>query len=78
MTVAPGSKVRQLYEKMPFFFNFRMYVFNVTNKDEMMQGSEFDLIASELKLGNAFFIIQNYSMIFHREAKATRDWSIFL
>lgn len=40
MNVAPGSKVRPFYEKAPFFVDFRIYIFNVTNKDEIMQGSE--------------------------------------
>lgn len=40
MNVAPGSKVRPFYAKAPFFVDFRVYVFNITNKDEIMQGSE--------------------------------------
>lgn len=36
----PGSRVRPIYEKPPFFFNFLIYVFNVTNKNEVIQGSK--------------------------------------
>ena len=40
MNVAPGSRLRPFYEKPPFFLNFKAYVFNVTNKEEVMQGSK--------------------------------------
>lgn len=29
-----------MYEKPPFFLNFLIYVFNVTNKDDVVNGSE--------------------------------------
>lgn len=41
MNVAPGSKLRPLYIKAPIFADFRVYMFNVTNKDEVIQGSEY-------------------------------------
>lgn len=40
MNVAPGSELRPLYEKTPFFIHFRLRVFNITNKEEVIQGSE--------------------------------------
>lgn len=43
MNVAKDSKVRPFYEKAPFFVNFRIYLFNVTNKNEVLQGSESNL-----------------------------------
>lgn len=39
MNVAKDSKIRPFYEKAPFFVDFRIYVFNVTNKDEVIRGS---------------------------------------
>lgn len=38
--VAKGSKLRPYYIKVPFFINFHVYLFNVTNKDDVIQGSE--------------------------------------
>lgn len=40
MNVSKESKVRPFYEKAPFFVDFRIYLFNITNKHEVIQGSE--------------------------------------
>lgn len=40
MHLGNDSKIRPFYEKAPIYIDFRIYVFNVTNKDEMLQGSE--------------------------------------
>lgn len=40
INVAPNSAIRPLYEKAPFFIDFRIRVFNITNKDEVIAGSE--------------------------------------
>lgn len=40
MNVAPDGRLRPFYEKPPFYLHFLAYVFNVTNKDEVIQGSE--------------------------------------
>lgn len=47
MNLAPGSRLRPLYEKQPFYFHFLAYVFNVTNKDEVIQGSELNSQSNE-------------------------------
>lgn len=60
--MAPGSKVRPFYEKTPFFLNFRVYVFNVTNKDEMIQGSELNVIDQKLKLATLLKLIPLFSI----------------
>lgn len=36
----PLNQVRPVYEKMPFYFNFIVRIFNVTNKEDVIQGSE--------------------------------------
>lgn len=40
MHLGNDSKIRPFYEKAPIYLDFRIYVFNVTNKDEVLQGSE--------------------------------------
>lgn len=40
INVAPGSDIRPLYEKAPFFINFKVHLFNVTNKEEVNEGSK--------------------------------------
>lgn len=35
----PGSELRELYVKTPFFVNFRVYLFNLTNPDDVTKGS---------------------------------------
>lgn len=40
MNVAPGSSIRPFYEKAPIFLEFRIFVFNVTNKEEILAGGE--------------------------------------
>lgn len=37
--LVPGSPIRAVYEKPPFYLNFLIYVFNVTNKEEVISGS---------------------------------------
>lgn len=36
----PGSKVREVYAKSPDPVEFRIYVFHVTNKDDVMHGAK--------------------------------------
>lgn len=38
MTVTPDSDVRPLYSKVPFPIDFRVYIFNITNKEEVQSG----------------------------------------
>ncbi|XP_055299621.1 sensory neuron membrane protein 1-like [Sitodiplosis mosellana] len=40
INVAPGSTIRPLYEKAPFFIDFRVRLFNVTNKEEIIEGKK--------------------------------------
>lgn len=40
INVAPGSALRPLYTKVPFAIDFRVYIFNVTNKDEVTKGAK--------------------------------------
>lgn len=40
ITVAPDSAIRSMYTKVPFPIDFRIYVFNVTNKDEVTKGGK--------------------------------------
>lgn len=47
MNLAPGSRLRPFYEKQPFYLHFLAYVFNVTNKDEVIQGSELNSQSNE-------------------------------
>lgn len=36
----PGSELRELYVKTPFYLNFRVYLFNLTNPDEVSEGNK--------------------------------------
>nr|QGW45470.1 sensory neuron membrane protein 1d [Bradysia odoriphaga] len=36
----PGTEIRELYTKVPFPIDFRMYIFNITNKDEVTKGAK--------------------------------------
>ncbi|KAG4080358.1 hypothetical protein HA402_010850 [Bradysia odoriphaga] len=36
----PGSDIRELYTKVPFPIDFRIYIFNITNKDEVTKGAK--------------------------------------
>lgn len=47
MNVAKNSKIRPMYEKAPFFVDFRVYLFNVTNKNEVLKGSENILLVEQ-------------------------------
>lgn len=40
VNVGKGSEIRPFYEKAPMV-NFRIHMFNVTNKDEVIKGSKF-------------------------------------
>lgn len=40
INVAPGTRLRGFYQKPPVYLDFKIYLFNVTNKDEVNQGSE--------------------------------------
>lgn len=51
MHLGKSSKIRPFYEKAPFYIDFRIYVFNVTNKDEVLKGSEYEIFG---------FLIRNY------------------
>lgn len=48
MTLAVDSKLRPMYEKVPIFVDYLLYVFNVTNKDEFIQGRELSTFSSNL------------------------------
>lgn len=36
----PGSEIREFYTKLPFPIDFKVYLFNVTNKDDVMNGAK--------------------------------------
>lgn len=40
MALKPGSELREMWEVIPFYLNFRIYVFNVTNPDEVTKGGK--------------------------------------
>lgn len=40
MHLGNDSKIRSVYEQPPMYLDFRIFVFNVTNKDEVIDGSE--------------------------------------
>lgn len=39
INLTPKSDVRPLYTKVPFFLDFRIYVFNLTNPEEFTEGT---------------------------------------
>lgn len=64
MNVAPGSTLRGFYEKAPIGIDFRVIIFNVTNKDDVVRGSEF--LAKFLSfVGNILVEISNQIAYFH-------------
>lgn len=67
MHVAKGSKMREFYEKTPIFLNFLVYIFNVTNKEEFINGSELSklYLYTEFKHNNFQFFQINAT--FHSE-----------
>ncbi|ALC41584.1 Snmp1 [Drosophila busckii] len=40
VTLKPGSETRQIWEKLPFPMTFKVYVFNVTNVQEIQNGGK--------------------------------------
>nr|AVM18969.1 sensory neuron membrane protein 1 [Holotrichia parallela] len=38
VTLKPGSELREMYMKIPFAITFKIYVFNVTNPDDVAKG----------------------------------------
>lgn len=40
MNLKPTSAVRPMYTKVPFAIDFRIYVFNLTNRDEVRKGDD--------------------------------------
>ncbi|XP_031624944.1 sensory neuron membrane protein 1-like [Contarinia nasturtii] len=40
LNLLPKSQLRPLYVKVPFFLDFRIYVFNLTNPDEVTKGGK--------------------------------------
>lgn len=38
VNLKPGSETRQLWQQLPFPMGFRIYVFNVTNAQEVEEG----------------------------------------
>ena len=44
INLTPKSDVRPLYEKVPFFIDFRIYMFNCTNPQEVTKGIVMDIL----------------------------------
>lgn len=65
INVAKGSDLRPLYEKTPFFLNFRFYIFNITNKDDFIQGSKLKEVYLIFQFVNAIFQFSQFSSRFH-------------
>lgn len=40
MQMAPGSMVFELWKKPPINVYLKLYIFNITNKDEFLNGEE--------------------------------------
>lgn len=40
LRVTPGTMTRDLYQTVPFALHFRVFLFNVTNPDEVMNGGK--------------------------------------
>lgn len=38
MALKPGSEMRGMYVKLPFPLDFKVYLFNITNVDEIQAG----------------------------------------
>lgn len=80
VNVAPGSSLRGFYEKAPVGLDFRVIVFNVTNKDDVIRGSEF----SEMLFRSGWdwpVLVSNRISYFHslftsRKAQIRRGWPI--
>lgn len=69
MNVAKDSKVRPFYEKAPFFVDFRIYLFNVTNKNDVIKGSElFSLFSRKIIKFDKIFL--QMKLMFHAQERA--------
>lgn len=72
INVATGSKLRPMYVKTPIFLNFKVYIFNVTNSEEVSEGSEYNFIKNNLESE----IQDNFYLYFFRKTKTPRGRTI--
>jgi hypothetical protein len=40
LNLKPGTQVRETWEKPPFHLDFKVYIFNITNPLEVVQGKK--------------------------------------
>lgn len=52
MNLTPKSPVRVMYTKVPFAIDFRVYMFNLTNREEVSKGNRFIIYRLTLKCEN--------------------------
>lgn len=77
MHLGNDSKIRPYYEKAPIYLDFRIYLFNVTNKEEVIEGGEYYLLLEIV--GFFFFFLKQISLFFfYRKTRIGRDWTVFL
>lgn len=38
--ITPGTMTRKIFERIPFALNYKLYMFNITNKDEVLAGAK--------------------------------------
>lgn len=62
MHLGNDSKIRPYYEKAPIYLDFRIYLFNVTNKEEVIEGGEYYLLLEIV--GFFFFFLKQISLFF--------------
>lgn len=40
MSLAKGTDMREMWRKVPFALDYKIYIFNCTNPDEIMKGEK--------------------------------------
>lgn len=40
IALKPGSEIRELYAKVPFAIDFKIYMFNILNREEVANGGK--------------------------------------
>lgn len=69
LRITPGTMTREMFEKVPFAINFRVFVLNITNPDEVTAGEKPKL----QEIGPYYFewVLLHFSLIFYKNKLTT-------
>lgn len=54
LQLKPGSQMRPMFDKIPFYLDFKIYVFNITNPEEVLVGKRVMKVILYLPLNHKF------------------------